>query len=111
MAHTLPAVHGDMLVGDAITTPIRVGSVEWYTWLEEATAFAFVAPSGAFTARKQSPSRQYRTAYWYAFRKSGGSLHKVYLGRSAALSYESLLRAVARLAERTRAAGLASASK
>jgi LuxR family maltose regulon positive regulatory protein len=111
MARTRPAVHGDILSGDGITAPIRVGSVEWYAWLEEATAFAFVDRSGTFTARKQSPSRQYQTAYWYAFRKSGGSLYKVYLGRSAALSSECLLRAAASLAERTQAASLASASK
>lgn len=104
MGRNLPTVHGDVVVGAATGSALVVGTAEWYTWLEHASAFAFVDAAGTLTARKQRPSQKYRTAYWYAFRKAHGTLHKVYLGRSADLSRACLVDAAAALATRTGAA-------
>lgn len=90
MAYRTPHICDGMLIpATAIqTTPIRVGSSEWWHWLQhEKCSFAFVSEQGNFTAR-----REYRHGnwYWYGYRKQHKKLHKVYLGKTSELTLERL---------------------
>jgi len=97
MAHTTPRVENDTLIGGgASTLHILVDTPDWYTWLTQASSFAFVGPSGRFTARKERRGRA--DGYWRAYRKSGGRMASVYLGKSADLTLERLLQADTTLA-------------
>lgn len=69
---------------------IRVDSLAWEQWLEAATTTSFAYPlfdraagwiSGFMTVRKERRARG--SSYWVAYRRSGGRLRKIYLGRSA----------------------------
>ena len=54
MARTTPQVDGATLVlPESDASPITVDTPAWFTWLEQATTFAFTSPSGRFTARKE----------------------------------------------------------
>jgi LuxR family maltose regulon positive regulatory protein len=79
---------------------IRVDTAAWWRWLEAETthSFAFHGPMGHFTARKAR--RRRGGAYWTAYRKVGGQLISVYLGKSLALSAERLNEAATQLSER-----------
>src|SRR2546429_2260428 len=68
---------------------IQVGSDTWYAWLANAQnmSFSFKNDLGTFTARRE---RQRNGWYWYAYRRSKGKLHKVYLGRTEELTLERL---------------------
>jgi LuxR family maltose regulon positive regulatory protein len=79
---------------------IRVGASDWWRWLDTATttSFAFHGPMGHFTARKAG--RRRGGAYWTAYRKVGGQLLSVYLGKSLALTPERLEDVAAQLNER-----------
>lgn len=99
MARRTPYVAGTVLVThDGALNGIEVGSAAWYAWLEEATTFTFRSAEGSFTARKErsEPSGW----YWKAYRKQAGVLHRVYLGKSAALSLDRLATAAHKLAQR-----------
>jgi predicted ATPase/DNA-binding CsgD family transcriptional regulator len=59
---------------------VVVGDDAWRCWLRapETTAFRFEGAGAAFTARRELRRGH---AYWYAYRRRGPKLEKVYLGR------------------------------
>lgn len=73
---------------------IPADSDAWFAWLQTARTFAFEDPLGRFTARKK---RRWRGEYWYAFRRSGGRLHEIYLGKASNVTLECLRAAAAKL--------------
>src|SRR2546421_6610574 len=89
----IPLVYDDHLLLLDTTgknpSSIRVGSAAWYDWLanEQNKSFSFRNDLGTFTARLE---RQRNGWYWYAYRRSKGKLHKVYLGRTEELTLERL---------------------
>jgi predicted ATPase/DNA-binding CsgD family transcriptional regulator len=89
----IPSVYGDhlLLLNTAGKNPssIKVGSDAWYTWLanEQTKSFSFRNDLGTFTARRE---RLRHSWYWYAYRRSKGKLHKVYLGKTEELTLERL---------------------
>ena len=100
MVHRLPAVQDGMLLyehaGEARSLSVESGN--WYAWLADATVFAFASEHGSFTARKERASNRRGTAYWYAYRRQGGQLRKIYLGKTEELTLERLNTAAATLA-------------
>src|SRR5829696_9555211 len=95
------------------TPEITVNSAAWAAWLEyQAThSFSFEGPSGTFTARKERRSGD--EEYWSAYRKQGGKLRKVYLGKAEKLTLARLNEAATRLtkyAEKATASLLADAT-
>jgi LuxR family maltose regulon positive regulatory protein len=99
VARSTPRVDDTVLVGSAgAASSIAVGSPAWYTWLENASTFAFRSAEGGFTARKE---RSGPTGwYWKAYRKRDGTLHHAYLGKSADLTRERLIAVASDLAQR-----------
>ena len=104
MARSIPKVREDSLqqqsTEETSTDTISVGTLEWYSWLEQHNSFTFETPRMTFTARKeQRPGGR----YWYAYRRMQGKLHSFYLGKSAELTLERL-NATAAVFERAREA-------
>src|SRR5690348_6791178 len=91
MARRTATVQGETLTWYVETRKqqLAVGTPAWYSWLEEASLFAFVAESGSFTARKETKP-QGGAPYWRAYRKRGGRLYHAYLGQSEQLTLEHL---------------------
>src|SRR6266705_1559028 len=56
-------------------------SLEWFTWLDQVSSFAFSGKNGHYTARKEAKQRGDR--YWYAYLTTGTQLSKKYLGKTA----------------------------
>src|SRR5437763_1281076 len=87
----LPKVRDGSLLqqtaGEMSFDPIRIGTAEWYTWLEHHRSFCFEAQECRFTARKEQRPAGW---YWYASRRVHGKLHRAYIGKSAALTPERL---------------------
>ncbi len=96
----IPSVYDDHLLllntGEKKPSSIQVGSDAWLAWLanEQNKSFSFRNDLGTFTARRE---RQRNGWYWYAYRRSEGKLHKVYLGRTEELTLERLKVAAAAL--------------
>jgi hypothetical protein len=91
MASSIPKVREGSLLQhseeDTTTDPISIGTVAWYSWLEQHHSFTFETPRTTFTARKeQRPGGR----YWYAYRRIRGKLHSFYLGKSEELTLERL---------------------
>jgi non-specific serine/threonine protein kinase len=105
MARSIPRVQDGMLRLADGARSVRVGAPAWFTWLTGATAFAFAGPDGGFTARHEAVGHGRGGRYWKAYRRSGGRLHRAYLGRSEDLTPERLAAAAAALAARAAAAG------
>jgi hypothetical protein len=72
---------------------IRLDTLAWFSWLERPTTTSFSYPlfdprcgyiRGYMTVRKET--RQRGGSYWSVYRRSGGRLRKVYLGRSASVT-------------------------
>lgn len=72
---------------------IQLDTPAWMAWLEGATATSFAYAiadpqrgylTGTMTVRKEQ--RQRGGAYWTVYRRCGGTMRKVYLGRSAAVT-------------------------
>src|SRR5574340_1719140 len=90
------------IIQDGILTNLRgesqiqivVDSSDWYAWLQSATTFTFRSEEGFFTARKERAGNRRGSAYWRAYRKRDGKLHRAYLGKSEELTLERL-RAIA----------------
>src|SRR5262245_37853633 len=95
MARTTPQVVNERLTGHGAASPVAVGSPAWFSWLEQASHFAFRDPAGTFTARREAHGRG---AYWRAYRTVGGRQRRAYLGRSADLTPERLRAVAAQLA-------------
>ena len=58
---------------------LLIGSPEWAAWLAEHATFDFRCQAGHFNARREN---RRNIAYWYAYRRRDGRLHKAYLGRA-----------------------------
>jgi LuxR family maltose regulon positive regulatory protein len=97
MARTGPQVTDNVLI-DGDGTAIPVGEPAWYTWLEQATNFAFSGAPGSFTARKERRARG--GWYWKAYRTLHGKRWRAYLGKSGDLTLDLLNTVAAQLASR-----------
>ena len=99
MARTTPRVHNETLTwqSGAEARCLTIGTASWYAWLEQASTFAFEGPTGTFTARKERMKRG--GAYWKAYRKRAGKLHRAYLGKSNEVTLERLQAVAAVLAK------------
>ena len=78
---------------------LRVGTSAWYGWLQTATRFLVRSPSGTFTVRREQSGHKRGDWYWRAYRKRGGRLHRVYLGKTEELTLDHLHAVAARLSE------------
>jgi LuxR family transcriptional regulator, maltose regulon positive regulatory protein len=97
MARTTAQLDGATLVlPERDASPIPLDTPAWFAWLEHATTFAFISPSGHFTARKERQARG--GGYWKAYRTSHGTLHRVYLGKAQDLTLDRLNQAATTLA-------------
>jgi LuxR family transcriptional regulator, maltose regulon positive regulatory protein len=77
--------------------PVGVGSAEWYHVLEQIASFSFEDELGrSFTARRERRDQQW---YWYAYRKCGKKLRKIYLGKTDQLEPDRLAVAAYELTE------------
>jgi len=88
--------HAQLVQSNSSAGPIPVGCPAWYSWLADATSFVFRGDNGTFTAHKER--RGATQAYWKAYRRRAGRLHRVYLGRSEELTFDRLNAAAAELA-------------
>ncbi len=97
MARTTPVVQAETVTWsvDRHEHQLAVGTPAWYAWLEENSTFAFVSDMGTFTARKEPG--QHGGAYWKAYRKREGKLHRAYLGKSHAVTLQRLNAVAAQL--------------
>ena len=79
---------------------ITVDSPGWAAWLRDPAtrSFSFRGSNGTFTARKERRSGS--EGYWSAYRKRGGKLRKVYLGKAEKLTLARLEDAATILAGR-----------
>ena len=86
----------------------------WFTWLDAATTTRFAYPLvdptrgyivGVMTVRKERRGRG--GAYWTAYRRAGVQVHKVYLGRTPAVTQGRLGTSARALLEATTAAATA----
>lgn len=100
MAKTTPKVQGKQLYLNDINTPTcRVGSADWFAWLETATTFRYFTDQHTrigsgytramypISVRKEKRRQQF---IWYAYRRSNGNLYKQYVGKTTALTVERL---------------------
>jgi predicted ATPase len=78
---------------------LRVGTSAWYGWLQTATRFRVRSPSGTFTVRREQSGHKRGDWYWRAYRKRGGRLQRVYLGKTEELTLDRLQAVAARLSE------------
>jgi len=81
-----PIVKNNTLTYDS--TSVKVGSLEWYDWLDTNKKFKYQGVEGHFLA--QCETRRNHAVYWYAYRRRAGKLSKVYLGKSNNLTKERL---------------------
>lgn len=81
---------------------MRVGTPQWFSWLDTISSFAYEDDCGTFTARKE-PSKTSK-GYWKAYRKRHNKLYQFYLGKSEDLTAERLQEAAETLANRSQAA-------
>jgi ribonucleotide monophosphatase NagD (HAD superfamily) len=89
--HRTPKVMSGILYTDEVaTTGTRVGSPAWFTWLTSATTFYFETPDASFTAHHER--RRCGGAYWIAYRRHAGVLHRVHLGKPDRLTLARLKR-------------------
>jgi hypothetical protein len=79
------------------TGGIVLDTAAWWSWLDEPTSNRFSYPvfdptvgytDGFMTVRKDR--RQRGGWYWSVYRRSGGHIRRIYLGRSAALTQDRL---------------------
>src|SRR5947209_2004948 len=111
MPKPIPLVRDTLLVDrrGEHESMLTIGTPEWYAWLAQAEAFAFLSPSGTFTARKEQAGNRRGGWYWKAYRKDGGKLSSAYLGKSESLTVERLRAAAKKLAGVARLPSSASA--
>jgi LuxR family maltose regulon positive regulatory protein len=76
---------------------IRLDSLAWEEWLARPATSSFAYPlfdraagwiRGYMTVRKERRARG--GAYWVAYRRSGGQLRKIYLGRNSQVTGQRL---------------------
>ncbi|HET8850939.1 MAG TPA: NB-ARC domain-containing protein, partial [Ktedonobacteraceae bacterium] len=78
---------------------LRVGTSAWYAWLQTATRFRVRSPSGTFSVRREQAGHKRGDWYWRAYRKRGGRLQRVYLGKTEELTLDRLHAVAALLSE------------
>jgi predicted ATPase/DNA-binding CsgD family transcriptional regulator len=85
-----------------------VGSDEWKEWLRapDTTSFRFEDENTAFTARRELRAGH---SYWYAYRRRGPKLEKVYLGRPEEIDLDRLHTAAAKLSATTSSSSIGNA--
>jgi len=106
MARSIPTVwvpawgatpQGEVQFPDETTRGIRVESPAWWAWLAAPTTQGFAYPiydgqvgyiRGWMTVRKEPRARG--SHYWVAYRRGGGRVRKIYLGRAACLTQQHL---------------------
>ena len=102
MARRIPLVtaEGLRVLGPPGGPRISVDSPGWAAWLRDPAtrSFSFRGSKGTFTARKER--RSGGAEYWSAYRKRGGKLRKVYLGKAEKLTLARLEDAATILAGR-----------
>ncbi len=100
MARRIPHVADGVLYAQSQpgAPEIMVDSPAWAAWLEDMAthSFSFEGPGGTFTARKERRAGG-DEEYWSAYRKRGGKLRKVYLGKAKKLTLARLDEAAAAL--------------
>jgi hypothetical protein len=76
---------------------IGLDTPSWQAWLEAPSTFSFAYPiydsqvgyiCGFMTVRKERRARG--GEYWMAYRRAGGRVRKIYLGRAAQLTQQQL---------------------
>jgi hypothetical protein len=76
---------------------LRLDTAGWWAWLEAPTTLSFAYPiydrqagyiRGWMTIRKEK--RRRGSHYWVAYRRTGGRLRKIYLGKSGELTQRDL---------------------
>ncbi|HKF37906.1 MAG TPA: AAA family ATPase, partial [Ktedonobacteraceae bacterium] len=90
MTHPLARVRNGFLEDpgrDETHAGVPVGSTEWYSWLTQHRSFRFEHPRTPYTARREQRPGGW---YWYASRRTEGTLHTLYLGRTSALTLARL---------------------
>jgi predicted ATPase/DNA-binding CsgD family transcriptional regulator len=89
---TTAIVEGETLIyqRDGQHDQLRVGTSAWYGWLQTATLFRVRSPYGTFTVRREQSGHKRGDWYWRAYRKRGGTLHRVYVGKAEELTQERL---------------------
>lgn len=75
--------NGVLYTEDPATTGARVGSPEWFTWLQQGLTFHFNGCTFRAELRRKGLS-------WYAFKFIDGKTHKVYVGRSSSINLTML---------------------
>ena len=88
---------------------IVVESAEWLEWLErdDSTLFAFHAPEGGYTARREGSGSGRGGWYWKAYRKHQGRLYRAYMGKGEDLTLARLREIAWTLSERIASEGKA----
>lgn len=93
MSRSIPDVSAGRLYAPAQAAGIPLDSAAWWAWLADPTTTRFTYPlhdrragyiSGFMTVRKER--RQRGGAYWTVYRRAGGRLRKIYLGRAEAVT-------------------------
>ena len=79
--------------------PIVVGTLAWFDWLEQQSAFLFVDRMGRFTAYKRGTDPGGQS--WEAARIRNGTCYRLPLGQSHTLTLERLQAAAQTLARRS----------
>nr|BBH86607.1 helix-turn-helix transcriptional regulator [Thermosporothrix sp. COM3] len=78
-----PYITQGLLYPASEAKPIALDTADWFTWVEQHTAFTYQEPPFRFSARREErPGGQ----YWYAYRRMQGRLYKRYLGRTKDLT-------------------------
>ncbi len=94
MTRSTPTIHDNtlLLYEEEQAISIVVGSVQWFSWVgkETSTTFSFHSLQGSYTARKERVGNRRGGWYWKAYRKSGGTLYRAYLGKPEDLTVERL---------------------
>jgi hypothetical protein len=97
MSRSIPDISAGWLFDPALPVAIPLDSAAWRAWLEDHGATRFTYPlhdrragsvSGFMTVRKEG--RRRGGAYWSVYRRVGGRLRKIYLGRTAAVTHARL---------------------
>ena len=81
-----------------------IGAEAWYRWLDQPENRLFYVRDAPMTVRRESVKGK-RDPYWYAYRKRGGTLAKVYLGRSDQLTPTCLAASAHQLDDKQGATG------
>lgn len=111
MARSTPSIDKSTLIAHEgeRTLEIAVGSAAWFEWLEResSTRFAFHAPEGGYTARKEEAGSGRGGWYWKAYRKHQGRLYRAYMGKAEDLTPGRLREIAQTLSARITSAGSA----